>query len=207
MTSIFNTNQEDPMMHVWCKFGIPAQICDELSCGQGKAYGQTDGRTDADNNTPFGLKGQGVKTIGHLSYAASSCVHHFIAMGEFKLELQSRNSRFGSKSAIFVPCDLEIWKMTLKNNRAPLLCCIKLCASFHSYGWIQTDFTVRKCSIRVKIGNFLFRVILKFEHPWKTIGHLSYADSSFVDHFLAIGEFKLELQSGNAQFGSKSMIF
>ena len=26
------------------------------------------------------------------------------------------------------PCDLEIWRMTLKNNRAPLLCCFQLCA-------------------------------------------------------------------------------
>ena len=25
---------------------IPAQTCDELSCGQGKVYGRTDGRTD-----------------------------------------------------------------------------------------------------------------------------------------------------------------
>ena len=30
------------------------------------------------------------------------------------------------------PCDLEIWHMTLKSNRAPLLCCFKLCASFHN---------------------------------------------------------------------------
>ena len=33
-----------------CMFGanlvIPAQICDELSCGQGKVYGQTVGQTD-----------------------------------------------------------------------------------------------------------------------------------------------------------------
>ena len=43
--------------------------------------------------------------------------------------------------------------------------------------------------------------------PWKTIGHLFYATSSFVHHFIAIGEFKLELQSGNAQFGSKLTIF
>ena len=47
------------------------------------------------------------------------------------------------------------------------------------------------------------RVTLKFEGwPWKTIGHLSFAVSSFVQHFIAIGEFKLELLSGNAQFGS-----
>ena len=43
--------------------------------------------------------------------------------------------------------------------------------------------------------------------PWKTIGHLSFAVSSFVQHFIAIGEFKLELQSGNAQCGSNSAIF
>ena len=32
----------------------------------------------------------------------------------------------------------------------------------------------------------------------KNMGHLSYAASYFVHHFIAIGEFKLELQSGNA---------
>ena len=41
----------------------------------------------------------------------------------------------------------------------------------------------------------------------KTTGNLFYAASSFVHHFIAINEFKLELQSGNAQFGSKLMIF
>ena len=43
--------------------------------------------------------------------------------------------------------------------------------------------------------------------PWKMIGHLSFAVSSCAQHFIAIGEFKLELQSGNAQFGSNSTIF
>ena len=67
---------------------------------------------------------------------------------------------------------------------------------------------VRKRPIWVKIGDVLFRVTLKFDGwPWKTIGHLSFAVSSFVQHFIAIGEFKLELQSGNAQFGSNSTIF
>ena len=41
------------------------------------------------------------------------------------------------------PCDLEIWRMTLKNNRAPLLSIIKLYASFH-HMWIQTGVTVQK---------------------------------------------------------------
>ena len=52
------------------------------------------------------------------------------------------------------PRDLEIWRMTLQNNR-----------------------------------------------------RLFYATSSFVQHFVSIGEFKVKLQSGNTQFGSKSTIF
>ena len=45
---------------------------------------------------------------------------------------------------------------------------------------------------------FFSRVTLKFDGwPSKTIGHLFYATSSFVQHLVAIGEFKLELQFGN----------
>ena len=42
------------------------------------------------------------------------------------------------------PCDLEIWRMNLKNNRAPVLSNIKLYASFHHHTWIQTGVTVQK---------------------------------------------------------------
>ena len=158
----------------------------------------------------------------------------------------------GQNRRFFVPCDLEIWQMTLKNNRASLLCYFKLSASFYSHLWIQNGVTVRKCSIWVKIGDFLSHVTLKFDGlprktivhlfyatsssvhhliaicefengvtvrkgqirvkigdflsnetlkfdgwPWKTIGHLLYAISSFVHNFIAICEFKLELHSGN----------
>ena len=132
------------------------------------------------------------KTIGHLFCATSSFVQYFVAIGEFKLELESGNAQSGSNSTIFravwpwnltddlekqqgtssmllqalcsisyplvhsnlsyspetpnlgqilrflMPCDLENWQMTLKNNRAPLLCYFKLCASFLSHWWIQT---------------------------------------------------------------------
>ena len=95
-----------------------------------------------------------------------------------------------------------------KNDRAPLLCYFKLCAAFRSHWWIQTGVTVRKRLIWVKIDDFFSRATLKFDVcPWKTIGHLFYATSSFVQHSRAIGEFKLELQSGNGSFGSKSKIF
>ena len=56
------------------------------------------------------------------------------------------------------PCDLKIWRMTLQNNRAPLLCYFKLCASFHTHWWIKIWVTVRKRSIRIKIDDFLSRV-------------------------------------------------
>ena len=114
----------------------------------------------------------------------------------------------GQISWFLEPCDLEIWRMTLKNNRAPLLCYFNFCASFHSHWWSQTGVTVRKRPIWVKFDYFLSHVTLKFDGwPWKTIGHLFYASSTFVHHFVAIGEFKLELQSGNAQSGSNSTIF
>ena len=155
-------------------------------------------------------------------------------------------------------CDLEIWRMTLKNNRAPLLSIIKLYASSHHHMWIQTGVTVRKrwswvvtsltltfdlwpspfawtslLSLVITPENFM--MIGWWEHSqkgvtdrrtdrqtdgqtdwtihraaWsqlKTIGHLFYATSSFVHHFVAIDEFKLELESGNAQSGSKSTLF
>ena len=62
--------------------------------------------------------------------------------------------KFYPNHRFFSPCDLEIWWMTFKNNRAPLLYYIKLCPSFQS-----------------------------------------------------LAEFKLKLQSGNAQFGSNRQFF
>ena len=60
----------------------------------------------------------------------------------------------------------------------------------------------------IQIVNFSARVTVKFDGlPCKTIGHLFYATSSFVHLFVPIGEFKLKLQSGNAQSGSNWMIF
>ena len=73
---------------------------------------------------------------------------------------------------------------------------LKLCAAFRSHWWIW-----------VKIDDFFSRVTMKFDiWPWKTMGHFFFATSSFVQHFITIGEFKLELQSGNNQSGLKSTI-
>ena len=60
------------------------------------------------------------------------------------------------------PCDLEIWRMTLKNNRAPLLSIIKPYAWFHHHMWIQTGVTVRK-----RLSWVVTSVTLTFDlWPW-----------------------------------------
>ena len=100
------------------------------------------------------------KTIGHLFYATSTFMHYFVAIGEFELELESATPSLGEIRRSLEPCDIEIWRMTLKNNRAPLLCYFKLCASFRSHWWIQTAVTVRKRSIWVKFD--VFRAVW----PW-----------------------------------------
>ena len=114
------------------------------------------------------------KTIEHLFYALSSSVHHFVAVCEFKQELQSGTPQFGSKSSIFV----WPWNLIddLEKHRAPVLCLFKRCALFRSHLQIQTAVTAWKRSIRVKIINFLAHVPLKFDRwPKKTTGYLFYA--------------------------------
>ena len=50
--------------------------------------------------------------MGHLFYATSSLVQHFVAIGEFKLELQSGNTLSGSNSTIF----RVVWPWNLTND-------------------------------------------------------------------------------------------
>ena len=102
------------------------------------------------------------KTIGYLVCATSHFVYDFITMSQLKLELQSGNAEFGSKSVIF--CPVWPWNFTydLENNEAPLLCYFQICASFHSHLWIQTGVMVLKHPIRVKIVDVLSCVTLKY---------------------------------------------
>ena len=147
------------------------------------------------------LRNNRAPLLYYIKLCAASQSHRWFQTG---VTVRKRSIRV----RFFVPYDLEIWWMTLKNNKAPCLYCIKLCASFDSHRWITTKVTIRKRPILVKIGDLMSRATLKFNAwPWKTIGHLFYVTSSFVHHFVAIGEFKLEFQSGNAQFGYKSTIF
>ena len=59
-----------------------------------------------------------------------------------------------TKGHLFEPSDLEIWRMTFKNNRALLLSYLELFASFRSHWWIQTGVTVWKPLIWVNIDDY-----------------------------------------------------
>ena len=116
---------------------------------------QTDGQT---GNTICRAAWSQLKMIGHLFYTHSSFMHHTIAIGGFGL--QSGNTQIGSNLTIFAPCVIEISRMALKNNTAPLLYPFKLYASFHSHWWVYVWVTVRKHSNWVKFDDFFAFCIL-----------------------------------------------
>ena len=80
------------------------------------------------------------------------------------------------------PCDLEIWLMTLKYNRAPLLSNIKLCASFHQHMWIQTGVTVWK-----QLSWVVTSVTLTFDlWPWPFLWTLLWSLVITPENFMMI---------------------
>ena len=79
--------------------------------------GVTDRRTDRQTdrqteNTIHRAAWSQLKTIGRHFYAISSFVHHFVDIGEFKLELQSWNAQFGSNSKSF----RAVWPWNLTDD-------------------------------------------------------------------------------------------
>ena len=189
----------------------------------GRTDGWTDRRTDGQTETsippppPTTTSGGVIKvTVRNAKFGSKSAIFCPVWPWNLMDDLEQGKSegfdscdltQIGFKSSIFQP----VWPWNLMDdpkNRAPLLCYFKLFASFRSQWWIQTGVTVQKRLIWVKIDAFLSRVTLKFDGwPSKTIGHLFYATSSFVHHFVATGEFKLELESGNVQSGSNATLF
>ena len=114
----------------------------------------------------------------------------------------------GKNRQVFVPCDLEIWQMTLKNNRAPLLCHFKLSASLHSHWPIRAGVTVWKRPIWIKFDDFfascdleILQMTLNNDRAPLLYPFKLYA--SFHSHWWVTFEFL----SGNAQIGSNLKIF
>ena len=112
------------------------------------------------------LKNNRAPLLSNIKLCASFHHHMWIQTG---VTLVNSNWRYSPETPnlgqirwLFEPCDLEIWLMTLKNNRAPLLSNIKLCASFHHHMWIQTGVTVRK-----RLSWVVTSVTLTFDlWPW-----------------------------------------
>ena len=113
-----------------------------------------------------------LKTIGHLFYTHSSFMHHFIAIGGFRFELQSGNAQIGSNLTNFCLLWHLNLRMTLKNNRAPLLCPFKLYASFRSHRWIPIWVTVRKRTNWLLITVTLTFDLWPYPFAWTPLGSL-----------------------------------
>ena len=132
------------------------------------------------------------KIIGRLFYTTLNFVHHFKAISDLKLELQSGNAQFESKVAIFCPLWLWNFKDELEKQQGTFSVLLH-------YFIAISEFKLKLQSGPLNLGKnrqFLSCVTLKFDGwHWKTIGHLFYATSSSVHHFKAICEYKLELQS------------
>ena len=149
------------------------------------------------------------KTIGHLFYATSSFVQHFVPIGEFKLELQSGNAQSGSNSTVL----RAVWSWNLQadlekqwGTSSMLLQALRSI----SYPLVNSNWSYSPATPNLGQIRRFFRAVWPWnltDQTWKTIGHIFYVTSSFVQHFIAINEFKLELQSGNARSGSNSTIF
>ena len=79
---------------------------------KGVTDGQTDRRTDGQTENTICRAAWSQLTIGHLFNATSSFVHNFVAIGEFKLELESGNAQSGSNSTIF----RAVWPWNLTHD-------------------------------------------------------------------------------------------
>ena len=148
----------------------------------------------------------------------------------------SNCTQIGFKSSFVSPCDHKIWWMTSKNNRIPLLYYVKLCASLNSLtppsaaymrqctGSSLVDVTAcrlfgakplpQTMLAYCQLGSREY-ISVKFEfecyhfHSRKCIWKCCLSKRQPFcpgGEIKSSGEFKMELQSGNAQFGSKLAI-
>ena len=115
---------------------------------------------------PTDLEIRPCKTKGHLFYNTSRFVHHFKAMCEFKLELQSRNAQLGSISVIFCP----VWPWNLMDDLGKQMgksSIPRQALSIISKPWVNSNWSNNPETLN--LGQFfLSRVTLKVDGwPWK----------------------------------------
>ena len=93
------------------------------------------------------------KTIGHLPLLRQALCIISNPLVNSNCSYSPETLNLGQNWRFSVLCDLEIWWVTLTNNRAPLLGYFKICTSFQSHRLIQTGVTVRKHSVLLKISD------------------------------------------------------
>ena len=117
------------------------------------------------------------------------------------------------EACCYEPCQCPLANITLiLNPISKFLISWKLNICFRKVVW-NLYLSLNKANLRDLIAAtglvILFKLVSKrrffslcdLEIWWmtpKTIGHLFFATLNFLHHFIAIGELKLELQSGNA---------
>ena len=139
-----NRDLNQGVLLLWTKFGDPSLNRWRVIVRTSKCLIHTHTDTGNDNTRRPKLASGKNKTKQGKSEGFESCDWPIVR----KRPLLGQIRRF------LEPCDLEIWWMTLENNRAPLLCYFELCASFRNHWWIQTWVTVRKRPIWVKFDDF-----------------------------------------------------
>ena len=130
------------------------------------------------------LKNNSATFLCYLKLCASFCDHQsiWVKIGEFF-------------------CPIWPWNLTndLENNMESFLCHFKLCASFRRHQSIQTGVSSRNAQFGSK--SEIFCPVW----PWNFMDELEKQKApfvcyfKFVQHFIAICKFKLELQYRNAQ--------
>ena len=126
-------------------------------------------------NSPDDLEKQwGASSM--IRQALPTTVHHFIAISEFTLELQSGNAQIGKNSA-FLSCvtlEFESWPWKTIGHLF-----YDTSSFVHNLGQNRRFFVL--CNLEI------------WQMTLKNNRHLFYATWSLIHHFVAIGEFKLKL--------------
>ena len=83
------------------------------------------------------------KTIGTFSMLLQALCSISYPFVNSNLSYSPETLNLDQKSSFVEPCDLQTWQMTLKkNNRAPLLCYFKRCASFRTHWELNWSYSL-----------------------------------------------------------------
>ena len=132
---------------------------------------------------------------------------HFSITVEFEVSIQTGVTVRKRPIWVYISDFCSVWPWNLTDDLEKIGYLFYATLSFVHHATAINEFKLELQTWNAKIESnstsFLSRATLKFDRwPLKTIGQLFPATSSFVHHFVAIGQFKLKLQS---EFGGWSL--